>query len=179
MNSANVIWKCQLMSMQRDSATRHKAQHHGPQPSLIGRSSTGVLEGTFDDFRTEEIQCFHLCRLNAVQKHTAFCNLFYSDVCICSPGVTMLLVGEKLEGRWLWVLRRSNSNICSLRNLGPPVFQKESWFSFQYARKSLFYNFSQFWNCSHALRIISKIYRRCHKKTSYVSNFAFFTLLHE
>ncbi len=86
----------QLMSMQRGRVTQYKAQCHSPQSSLIGRSSTDVLEGTFDDFKTEKIQCFHLFKLNAVRKHTVF--VIHSYVCICSLGVTTLLVGERLEG---------------------------------------------------------------------------------
>ncbi len=86
------------MSTQCDSATRCKAQRHGPRSSSIGRLSTNVLEGTFNDLKTEKIQCFHLFRLNAVQKQTGFCNLFHSDVCVCSLVVTTLLVRERLVG---------------------------------------------------------------------------------
>ncbi len=117
-STAQTYLRYWLMSALWGSATRCNAQRHSLRSLLIEySSSTGVLEGTFDDFEMEKIQCFHLFRLKAVRKHTVFCNLFHLDVWICSLELQRYL-RERLEGRRFWVLCRSNSNICSVGNLG-------------------------------------------------------------
>ncbi len=67
-----------------------------PSPAILIKGA--FLNGCAWENLMEKIHCFHLFRLNAVRKHTGFCNLFHSDVCVCSLGVTAFLVGEKAGG---------------------------------------------------------------------------------